>query len=136
MAKPVDCGTKCGMKWGWVKRCKQMRDCACRCSPLKAINPNLFDACKNQCNSTEKPKDHQDFLCNYVGGEVLYSQYGILQCGFQVEDSAQYESWAIQQEAEEVATAGSRKMTNIIILILIGLVGIGFISLIRSRTKP
>lgn len=74
-------------------------------------------------------------MCNYIGGEVLYSQYGILECGFQVQESAQYESWAIQQEAEEVATAGSRKMMNVIILVMIGLVGIGFISLIRSRTK-
>ncbi len=135
MAKPIDCGANCGWKWGRVKKCKEIRDCACRCSPLKTINPNLYDACKTQCNSSDKPKDHEDFMCRFVGGETMYTNYGMLTCGFQVEESAQYQSWVEQQEAEEVATAGQRKMTNGIIIAMIGLVAFGFIAIIRSRTK-
>ena len=138
MAKPIDCGSNCGWKWGRVKKCKEIRDCACRCAPLQAINPNLYEGCKNQCNSSnsdDRPKDEQDYMCNYVGGEAIFTNYGILECGFQVEDSAQHLTWSLQKQQEEIETAESKKMTKGIIIAMVGLVIFGFVSIIRARTS-
>lgn len=86
----VKCGESCFLG---AKDCKKRRSCACKCGPLKAINPNLFSGCEDACNASkayDRPKDHRDYMCNMVGPDVLFSRYGIVDCGYSIVDTSQY----------------------------------------------
>lgn len=107
MAKGVIyCGTSCFLK---KKGCKDIKKCACRCGPLQAINPNLYDACVQQCNSGTFPTDYQDFMCRYIGGEAMWKLYKIQSCGYDPFESAEAK---ILQERTEQDAAGDQQNQN------------------------
>lgn len=86
----VKCGQSCFLG---AKDCKRRRDCACKCGPLQAVNPNLFNGCEKACNArsnADRPKDHRDYMCNHVGADILFSYYGIVDCGYTIADTSQY----------------------------------------------
>lgn len=95
MAKD-SCDTDCGWRYlfngGARARCRRSKDCSCKCESLKAVNPNLYDGCVGECQGEPRPRDADDYMCNFVGGESIYSYHGILACGFSPEDSAQHKA--------------------------------------------
>lgn len=125
MAKVIDCGSSCFLR---RKGCKDIKKCACDCGALKAININLYDACITQCNSDNRPQGAQDFKCGFVGGEALYNQYGLLDCGFQVKDSLQYQAYDIQLQDELATSADGKKTTTILIYGLLALLILAIIN--------
>ena len=116
MARTIQCGSSCFLG---RKGCKSIRDCACRCGPLKSINPNLFDGCVDQCNSAFQPLNHQDYLCRYVGGDVLFNNFGILDCGYDLKRSAQYQAMNIQQSQSGWITKGLIVILGILVTIAV-----------------
>ena len=69
--------------WCWSKKCKEAKKCACNvCSELKAINPNLYDACIDACQEVPRPTDPDKYLCQNIGPEILFNRYGVVMCGF------------------------------------------------------
>lgn len=127
MGKRIDCNSSCFLA---RKGCKDIRKCACNCGPLKAINPNLFDACVDQCNTDDRPVSGNDFMCNFLGGEVLFNNYGLLQCGYELEDSAQYIAFNDQVEAAQSANAGTQVIVKGLIVVFIFLITAGLASII------
>lgn len=95
------CDTDCGWRYvfngGARSRCRRSKDCSCKCGELKAINAQLYDGCLDECQAEPRPFNADDYICNFVGGEALYSYHGLLKCGFLPEDSAQ------NQAAKEVS---------------------------------
>ena len=132
MAKTISCGSNCFLG---RRGCKDIRACACKCGPLKALNPNLFDGCVDQCNSNNRPLDNQDYLCRFVGGEVLYNNYGLLNCGFTVRDSAQFQSWDIQSNAYNKSQASSNWLVLGLIALLSILLTLGLLQFLFPQ-KP
>lgn len=130
MAKKIDCGSSCFLR---RKGCREIKQCACDCGPLKAVNINLYDACVTACNGSTRPQDHEDFLCNFLGGEALFNQYGLLKCGYTIEDSLQFQAYDQQLQDEITATAGGKKTTNILIYVLLGILLLVIINFLRSR---
>ena len=69
--------------WCWSKKGKAAKKCACNvCSELKAINPNLYDACIDACQVEPQPTDPDKYLCGNIGPEILFNRYGVVMCGF------------------------------------------------------
>lgn len=130
MAKKIDCGSSCFLR---RKGCKDIRQCACDCAALKAININLYDACVTACNGSDRPEGEQDFLCNFVGGETLFNQYGLLQCGYTIGDSLQFQAYDIQQQDELQATSDEKKTTSYIIYALIGILALAILNFMFNR---
>ena len=76
-----DCNTR--NFWCWSKKCKAAKKCSCNvCGELKAINPNLYDACVDACQEVPRPVDSDKYLCKTIGPEILFNRYGIIKCGF------------------------------------------------------
>lgn len=127
MGKRITCGSSCFLG---RSGCKAIRSCACNCGPLKAINPNLFDACVDQCNSDERPNSADDFLCSFIGGETLYNNFGLIRCGYSPHESAQYQSYKEQMEDAAKANASSQLIGRVVIFSLLIVVVVGFLRLI------
>ena len=119
MAKD-DCSTDCGWRYflngGARARCRRSKDCSCKCGSLKAINPNLFDGCVDECQAEPRPIDAEDYKCNFVGAETLFSYYGIEACGFSMQDSSEYQ--AAQSQSKPFLIASIVIGTLLIILAL------------------
>jgi hypothetical protein len=130
MAKRIECGTSCFLR---RKGCKDIRQCACTCGPLKSINPNLFDACVDQCNTGSFPTDVQDFKCNFVGADVLFNYYGLIDCGYTVQDSASWQMFEGWTDETKEANESSAKTTKVIVFTLALLIIMGFLSLLIKR---
>jgi hypothetical protein len=77
----IDCN-----KPNWLclsTKCRKAKRCACNtCGELKAINPNLFDACIDACQEPPRPENADAYLCGTVGPEVLFNRFGVVMCGF------------------------------------------------------
>lgn len=113
------CGKNC---WGFDK-CKKRTKCDCDCGELKAINPNLYEACYNACAEPPRPIDADDFMENFLGGEIMFNNYGLLIDGYNPYDSAQYQAFDEQEERKAEANAESGKWIKIIqIFFLAGIV--------------
>lgn len=76
---------------GKRQKAQAIADCACGCGGAKSINPNLFDACVDLCQ--ENPNlSQEEFLCEKVGGDVLFENFGIEKCGYTIKESPQVQS--------------------------------------------
>lgn len=128
----INCDTSCFLK---KRSCKGIKQCACSCGSLQAINPNLFDACVKQCNSSDRPKDAQDFICRFIGGETMFNMYGVLACGMKLEDTTQYKTYDVQQENDKETEEGSRIITYIILAVFALIIMGGLALLFRSSSK-
>ena len=133
----IECKSGCFLR---PKNCKKIRDCACKCGELKSINPNLFDGCVDACNSGKAPANVDDYLCNFVGGDALYSYHGLLLCGFTPDQSTELktveETMDLIREMNEVqaqADAPAAKVRKAIIAILLILITLGSIYLIFKK---
>lgn len=98
------------------KKCKRRKACACRCGVLASIHPALEDGCIKACNSDKRPESAEEYLCKNVGGEVLFAQYGTIQCGYDVTDSAQYQAYDEQERRDQQSKAASREIQNKVII--------------------
>lgn len=124
-----DCGKNC---WG-TSKCKLRRDCACGCGPLKSINPNLFQGCYDACAEPPRPTDPDDYMINFVGGQVMYNNYGMIIGGYNPHESAQYIAYEEQEEKKAEANEGSKSLMLFIQIALgIGIV-IGVVWLLWPR---
>lgn len=130
MAKKIDCGSSCFLR---RKGCKEIKQCACDCGPLKAVNINLYDACVTACNGSDRPAGATDFKCGFLGGEVLYNQYGLLDCGFQIQDSLQFQAYNIQLENEVKADGENKGISKIIIYALLGILALAILNFLMSK---
>ncbi len=86
-----------------------------------SINPNLFESCKGYCQN-EPTVQHEDYLCNVIGADVLFNNYGLLRCGYTPEESAQGQ---IYEQVTE--TKNTSKIIAIVALVLIILSGLYYL---------
>ena len=94
----IDCNRSNFLCWS---RCKKIKACACNvCGELKAINPNLFDACIDACQESPRPSTTDDYLCGTVGPEVLFNRFGVVKCGFDPYDTLEGELY-VQTETQK-----------------------------------
>ncbi len=83
----------------WSDTCKNARTCACNiCGQLKALNPNLYDACVDACQQLPRPESADKFLCNTIGPEVLFNRYGVIKCGFDPYDTLEGDLYVKNEE--------------------------------------
>lgn len=100
MGKRIDCNKK--QFWCWSKRCKQARSCACQvCSELKAINPNLYDACIDECQDAPRPSSTDTYLCDNIGADILFNRYGVIKCGFNPYETLEGQLYTEQEAQKE-----------------------------------
>ena len=129
------CDTNCGMKHLFSKkkrnRCKRIKACACDCKELGSIHPSLVEGCIGSCNSNEPPIDSEDFLCNQIGGEQVFDQFGVERCGFSFHDSTSFKIVEFEQKAAEK----SKLKSALIIggLLLLSLFGLFFIARLKRK---
>ncbi len=66
---------------GKRKKCKAIKACLQdSCADLKPIE-SLYNNCRLYCN--EDPNLTKEyFLCDIIGGKVLYENYNLIECGF------------------------------------------------------
>ena len=118
-----DLGTNCGLKHPFNKgkrtHCNKVKACISQtCNPLISINPNLFESCKGYCQN-QPTVQHEDYLCNVIGADVLFNNYGLLRCGYTPEESAQGQ---IYEQVTETKNWGNIiAITALVLIILSGL---------------
>jgi hypothetical protein len=110
------CGETCGIFGG--AECKERRQCSCTvCSGLEGIDLSLAEACHKACNATgdARPKTQDEFLCNSMTGEDLFTRFHIIRCGFNPEES----TTRLQQKEAQGKIDQQNKPLQITIFVLI-----------------
>lgn len=119
------CGDTCGIFGG--KKCKERRECACTvCSSLEAVNLNLAEACYKACNSLQdenRPKSKEDFLCKMVGGETLFNNYALTDCGYDPLNSSLHKIKEEEQATIDKANEPLKKTIGVIVLLIVVALG-------------
>ena len=124
----------CGSKncW-WNKNCLAKRQCTCDvCPPLAAIDLNLQNACNLACNSEDsnkRPTNTEQFLCDKIGSEELWSRYHLRKCGYNPFESVE----AKQQEKAQAEINQQTSYQQKIIWALVMCVGFGFFILLLKK---
>lgn len=134
----VGCGTDCWWKHPTSRskrrKCNKIKDCVCRCESLKALNINLFEGCKGACqDENNQPKNADDYKCNFIGPDVLFNQYQLVECGYDPSsDSLQGQlSTELQQKQ-----ASQEKFERIIVgILIVSILALGFNIIFSSPTK-
>jgi len=115
--KPINCGTPCRLNHPFNKdrraECERKKSCACNMSELEVLNPILYDAALKECNSESPPKDADDYLCNRIGGDVLFDLYGIVQCGFDPSESILF---GLEEDRAQKVQAAQTSQMNLVYL--------------------
>jgi hypothetical protein len=108
--------TRCGDRdCFWNSDCQDKRSCVCdNCPDAFAADPTLYEACVVACNSDSRdnrPKSADDFMCNKVGGEVLWNRYHLTKCNYDPTQSLE----AIKaKEGQELINKQGDNQTKII----------------------
>lgn len=126
----VDCGDKCGILYSLKKSereaCKVKATCVCEaCATLRAISPNLYQACMSDCNSddeTQRPSNKGEFL-KKLDPYDLFTRYGIIVEGFDPNKTIEAVKNAEAQKKTDEQTGFLGK------IVLLGFVGLGCVLL-------
>jgi hypothetical protein len=122
-----NCTSNCGLLHPFSKkkrnRCKEAKRCACACNSLGVLHPELELGCIGDCNTELRSNNPNAFLCDKVGGDVLFARLGIEKCGFQFTESTDF---LIGQEQTKQSSEGLIRAIAGGVLLL-GFVGLGFL---------
>ena len=115
------CGDTCGIFGG--KKCKERRECACNiCGSLEGVDLSLAESCYKACNSVEdanRPTSKEDFFCRFIGGEELFTRYGITSCGYDYKKSPIYQIGEEKQGEIDKANEPLKKALYVIFVLII-----------------
>jgi hypothetical protein len=119
----ITCDSKCGFLGIGGKRCKAIRDCVCAGGNLAAIDLNLQEAWRLNCQTYPDSRDVDAFLCDKIGGEALATRYEAFdlaaKCGYNpFKDSPQAEKEKETQDRLDNQTATNNKLTYMVLLLV------------------
>ena len=124
----ISCGTNCFTKHpfnrGKRKDCEKKKSCVCGiCGPLKSLNLNLYEGCKEACSGDEPPKSTKHYKCDIIGKDFLFRHYQIVDCGFDPKQSEDYK--AVEEHNNEVK-AQTEFERNIVFFLGLLILAFGF----------
>lgn len=121
----------CDEKICVTKKCKDKKACACNCNGWFQWNEALRQGCEAACQQEVKPSSKEDYLQNYIGGDVAANYYGLLVGDYNVlNDSLQGQVY--QQEIKNQEKANANKTPLIIGLGIAALALIGVLIFMKK----
>lgn len=134
----ITSNTNCGLKHpfdaGRRNNCRAAQRCISGCGDLRALNFNLYDGCVEACQQSPRPKNSQQYKCETVGGEALFEYYGLQECGFSLEDSAQHVAFTqltqTQMQQQKLANARAQNTSTTNRMLLVGMFVLAVIALL------